>query len=128
MKRLCAITEKMTRGNQRDIDRMRAANRHAHKGAAKDGDPVARREADAKALQEKIAKKKAASEGAAAGAGSGGGGASGGGGGGGGGELVCIDDFSPNDSALDSQAKRSSEEFQKSRTWITNMILMNICQ
>jgi hypothetical protein len=74
----------MTRGNQRDIDRQRAANRHAKDaGAAKAGDPNARREADAKALQEKIARKAAAAAGgdgagASAGAGSGGGGGGGG--------------------------------------------------
>ena len=44
----------MTRGNQREIDRQRAANRHAGKGAARDGDPTKRREADANALQEKV--------------------------------------------------------------------------
>jgi hypothetical protein len=59
----------MTRGNQRDIDRQRAANRHASKGTPKDGDPTARREADAKALQEKIARKAAVgADGAAGGA------------------------------------------------------------
>ena len=66
----------MTRGNQREIDRQRALNRHAGKGEAKGGDPTARREADAKALQEKIARKKAAEDSAAAGGGGGGGGAS----------------------------------------------------
>jgi hypothetical protein len=50
----------MTRGNQREIDRQRAANRHAGKGTASEGDPVKRREADAKALQDKIAAKQAA--------------------------------------------------------------------
>lgn len=49
----------MTRGNQREIDRQRAAARHAGKGEAKTGDFNLRREADAKALAEKIAKKKA---------------------------------------------------------------------
>lgn len=29
----------MTRGNQRDIDRQRAANRHAKTGESKEGDP-----------------------------------------------------------------------------------------
>ena len=55
----------MTRGNQREIDRQRAANRHAGKGVAEEGDPVARRERDALALQAKIAKKKADDEKAA---------------------------------------------------------------
>ena len=55
----------MTRGNQREIDRQRAANRHAGKGTAEEGDPVARRERDALALQAKIAKKKADDEKAA---------------------------------------------------------------
>ena len=50
----------MTRGNQREIDRQRALNRHAGKGEARDGNPLARREADAKALADKIARKKAA--------------------------------------------------------------------
>jgi len=50
----------MTRGNQREIDRQRAANRHAGKGTSQGGDPTKRREADAKALQEKIAAKQAA--------------------------------------------------------------------
>ena len=57
----------MTRGNQREIDRLRAANRHAGKGSATEGDPSKRKEADAKALQEKIAKKKAMEEAAARG-------------------------------------------------------------
>jgi hypothetical protein len=48
----------MTRGNQREIDRQRAANRHAGKGTVKTGDVNARREADAKALQEKVERKK----------------------------------------------------------------------
>ncbi len=52
----------MTRGNQREIDRARAEARHAHKKEAKSGDPDKRREADAKALQEKIAAKKAREE------------------------------------------------------------------
>ena len=47
----------MTRGNQREIDRQRAANRHDHSGAKLEGDPNKRREADAKALQDKIARK-----------------------------------------------------------------------
>ncbi len=53
----------MTRGNQREIDRQRALNRHAHKGVKKEGDPKTRNESDAKALQDKIAKKKAMNEG-----------------------------------------------------------------
>jgi len=52
----------MTRGNQREIDRQRAANRHAGKGTPKEGDATARREADAKALADKIAAKKAREE------------------------------------------------------------------
>ena len=51
----------MTRGNQREIDRQRAANRHASSGGPpKDGDPLTRNANDAKALQEKKAKKEAA--------------------------------------------------------------------
>lgn len=61
----------MTRGNQRDVDRQRALNRHGEKKESKEGDPIKRREADAKALQEKIAKKQAA---AASGGGQDGGG------------------------------------------------------
>eukprot|EP00602_Paraphysomonas_sp_CaronLab_P001809 CAMPEP_0185017894 /NCGR_PEP_ID=MMETSP1103-20130426/765_1 /TAXON_ID=36769 /ORGANISM="Paraphysomonas bandaiensis, Strain Caron Lab Isolate" /LENGTH=66 /DNA_ID=CAMNT_0027547503 /DNA_START=115 /DNA_END=315 /DNA_ORIENTATION=+ len=52
----------MTRGNQREVDRQRALNRHAGKGEKKNGDPLKRNENDAKALAEKIAKKKAAAE------------------------------------------------------------------
>jgi hypothetical protein len=52
----------MTRGNQREIDRQRAANRHAHKGESKTGDYLLRKEADAKALADKIARKKAQEE------------------------------------------------------------------
>ena len=44
----------MTRGNQREIDRQRAAARHDSKGAGAVGDPKKRQEADAKALQEKV--------------------------------------------------------------------------
>ena len=51
----------MTRGNQRDTDRARAAARAAAQGKTskeKDGlTPAQRRERDAKALQEKLAKK-----------------------------------------------------------------------
>ena len=64
----------MTRGNQREIDRQRAANRHAGKGNASEGDPTKRREADAKALQDKIAAKQAAKANAGGGDGDGGGG------------------------------------------------------
>ena len=46
----------MTRGNQREIDRQRAANRHAGKGEAKEGDHLKRKEADANALAEKVKK------------------------------------------------------------------------
>jgi hypothetical protein len=52
----------MTRGNQREIDRQRAANRNAGKGTPAEGDPIKRRENDAKALQDKIAAKAAADE------------------------------------------------------------------
>lgn len=52
----------MTRGNQREIDRQRAANRHANKGEAKSGDFLKRKEADAKALADKVAAKKAREE------------------------------------------------------------------
>lgn len=44
----------MTRGNQREIDRQRALNRNAGKGEAKTGDILLRREADAKALADKV--------------------------------------------------------------------------
>lgn len=55
----------MTRGNQRDTDRARAAARAAKSGGvtAKDKDGLTalqRKERDAKALQEKMAKKAAA--------------------------------------------------------------------
>ena len=78
----------MTRGNQREIDRQRAANRHDHHGPKMDGDPNKRREADAKALQDKIARKAAAASdsGGTSSAVSGGGGGGGGGGKGGGGK------------------------------------------
>ena len=33
----------MTRGNQREIDRQRAANRHAGKGVAQEGDHLKRK-------------------------------------------------------------------------------------
>ncbi|XP_073135078.1 uncharacterized protein [Henckelia pumila] len=51
----------MTRGNQRDRDRERAQVRGAAKGKQKDDGltPEQRRERDAKALQEKTAKKAA---------------------------------------------------------------------
>ncbi|CAH0474382.1 unnamed protein product [Peronospora belbahrii] len=50
----------MTRGNQRDTDRARAQARQAkHAKSTTQGNPLARREADAKALQEKIARKAA---------------------------------------------------------------------
>jgi hypothetical protein len=49
----------MTRGNQREIDRARNQARQEKKGGeGKGGDFLARKEADAKALQDKIAKKK----------------------------------------------------------------------
>ena len=50
----------MTRGNQRDRDRERAASRNPSKGSKGKDDgltPEQRRERDAKALQEKAAKK-----------------------------------------------------------------------
>ncbi|KAG5192647.1 hypothetical protein JKP88DRAFT_284165 [Tribonema minus] len=52
----------MARGNQREIDRKRAENRSKRKAKADgmEGNPLARKERDAKALQEKIAKKQAA--------------------------------------------------------------------
>jgi hypothetical protein len=53
----------MTRGNQREIDRARAQARSAKNGdnSKKDGlTPAQRKERDAAALAEKIAKKKAA--------------------------------------------------------------------
>ena len=46
----------MTRGNQREIDRQRALNRNAGKGESKTGDILLRREADAKALADKVRK------------------------------------------------------------------------
>ncbi|OWZ15679.1 hypothetical protein PHMEG_00010635 [Phytophthora megakarya] len=50
----------MTRGNQRDTDRARAQARQAkNTKSASQGNPLAKREADAKALQEKIARKAA---------------------------------------------------------------------
>ncbi|PRW44582.1 small EDRK-rich factor 2 [Chlorella sorokiniana] len=54
----------MTRGNQRDIDRARAQKRKEKAGAGKKGaddglTPAQRKERDAKALQEKAAKKAA---------------------------------------------------------------------
>eukprot|EP01035_Chromulina_nebulosa_P017144 gene17144-22658_t len=58
----------MTRGNQREIDRQRAQNRHANKQndtKQSAGDLLKKREADANALAEKVAKKKAAEEAAA---------------------------------------------------------------
>ncbi|KAH7485241.1 hypothetical protein KRP22_006405 [Phytophthora ramorum] len=50
----------MTRGNQRDTDRARAQARQAKNAkSAPQGNPLAKREADAKALQDKIARKAA---------------------------------------------------------------------
>jgi hypothetical protein len=54
-----------TRGNQREIDRARAQKRNEKAGANKKSDgltPQQRRERDAKALQEKMARKQAAKE------------------------------------------------------------------
>jgi hypothetical protein len=56
----------MTRGNQREIDRKRAEARAAKNGdnSRQDGlTPAQRKERDAKALQEKLAKKAAAAAG-----------------------------------------------------------------
>eukprot|EP01018_Ginkgo_biloba_P037297 Gb_09903 [translate_table: standard] len=55
----------MTRGNQRDRDRERAQARNPKGGKGKDDGltPEQRRERDAKALQEKAAKKAAAESG-----------------------------------------------------------------
>ena len=59
----------MTRGNQRDVDRARAAKRNGKKGKpGKEIDGLTkeqRKQRDAEALQAKIAAKKAAKEGAA---------------------------------------------------------------
>ena len=53
----------MTRGNQREIDRARAAARHAGKGQKLEGNPDSRKAADGNALQAKIeAKRKAEAE------------------------------------------------------------------
>mmetsp|Transcript_29359 Transcript_29359/g.49476 ORF Transcript_29359/g.49476 Transcript_29359/m.49476 type:complete len:81 (-) Transcript_29359:1963-2205(-) len=52
----------MTRGNQREIDRQRAAARNAGKGASKEGDHTKRNENDASALAAKVAAKKAREE------------------------------------------------------------------
>ena len=53
----------MTRGNQRDINRERNLRKHAGEREAKEGDPLARKAADGKALQEKVeAKRKAEAE------------------------------------------------------------------
>lgn len=52
----------MTRGNQREVDRQRAANRAARAGSSKNDDgltPQQRNERDAKQLAEKMAKKAA---------------------------------------------------------------------
>ncbi|CBK22129.2 uncharacterized protein [Blastocystis hominis] len=54
----------MTRGNQREVDRMRAEARHSKKGTGerKEGNPIARNENDAARLAAKIAAKKAREE------------------------------------------------------------------
>ncbi|KAL3700157.1 hypothetical protein R1sor_018179 [Riccia sorocarpa] len=60
----------MSRGNQRDRDRERAQARNSSKGGKCRGDgltPEQRRERDAKALQEKLAKKSAQAPAAPAG-------------------------------------------------------------
>ncbi|RSH77562.1 uncharacterized protein EHS24_003122 [Apiotrichum porosum] len=53
----------MTRGDQRERDRQKNLDKLAAAGKKQTGNPQQRREADAKALQEKIAAKKAAAEG-----------------------------------------------------------------
>lgn len=56
----------MTRGNQRDTDRARAAKRNATKAPAKEKDGLTalqRKERDAQALKEKLAKKAEADKG-----------------------------------------------------------------
>ncbi|KAL1411935.1 hypothetical protein Q8F55_002926 [Vanrija albida] len=53
----------MTRGDQRERDRAKNMAKLNAGKKKQSGDPNARREADAKALQEKIAAKKAAAEG-----------------------------------------------------------------
>ncbi|XP_044501945.1 putative SERF-like protein [Mangifera indica] len=66
----------MSRGNQRDRDRERAQARAGHKGKQPKDDGLTReqrRERDAKALQEKAARKAAQAAGGAINAGSGGG-------------------------------------------------------
>lgn len=58
-----ACFPKQTRGNQRDTDRARAAKRNERAAAQAKSDgltPLQRKERDAKALQEKLAKKAAA--------------------------------------------------------------------
>ncbi|KAJ1406337.1 hypothetical protein B484DRAFT_404161 [Ochromonadaceae sp. CCMP2298] len=57
----------MTRGNQRDTDRARAAARHAGKGTAKEGTTLSRNEDDSSALQAKVLAKKEREEAAARG-------------------------------------------------------------
>eukprot|EP00603_Paraphysomonas_imperforata_P004062 CAMPEP_0114428314 /NCGR_PEP_ID=MMETSP0103-20121206/8855_1 /TAXON_ID=37642 ORGANISM="Paraphysomonas imperforata, Strain PA2" /NCGR_SAMPLE_ID=MMETSP0103 /ASSEMBLY_ACC=CAM_ASM_000201 /LENGTH=70 /DNA_ID=CAMNT_0001597513 /DNA_START=61 /DNA_END=273 /DNA_ORIENTATION=+ len=47
----------MTRGNQREIDRARAAARKGSQGTKQAGNPQQRNEENAKRLAEKIAKK-----------------------------------------------------------------------
>ncbi|XP_074306930.1 uncharacterized protein LOC141642136 [Silene latifolia] len=63
----------MTRGNQREKDRERAAARTGKKGAKKEDGLTheQRRERDAKALQEKTAKKAAGGSGQGSGGGTG---------------------------------------------------------
>uniref|UniRef100_A0A2C9W7I3 Small EDRK-rich factor-like N-terminal domain-containing protein n=2 Tax=Manihot esculenta TaxID=3983 RepID=A0A2C9W7I3_MANES len=59
---LCSSTPIMTRGNQRERDRERSQSRSSGKGSKGKDDgltPEQRRERDAKALQEKAAKKAA---------------------------------------------------------------------
>ncbi|GMK59867.1 hypothetical protein CspeluHIS016_0900840 [Cutaneotrichosporon spelunceum] len=56
------ITTRMTRGDQRDRDRAKNQAKQASANKKQSGDPTKRKEADAKALQDKIAAKQAAKE------------------------------------------------------------------
>ncbi|CAK9785356.1 unnamed protein product [Cutaneotrichosporon oleaginosum] len=55
----------MTRGDQRERDRAKNQAKNASAQKKQSGDPTKRKEADAKALQEKIAAKQLAKEAAA---------------------------------------------------------------
>lgn len=52
----------MTRGNQRELARLKNLKKQDKGKNKQEGDPKKRKEEQAKALQEKIAKKKAAAE------------------------------------------------------------------